>query len=65
MKPKNKDNLFTMTEVAKILRCSRPTVRRYIKRGKFKRVLFVDKQFLIYESSIEEFLRNHQVLGQK
>jgi len=62
MKSKNQDNLFTMTEIAKILRCTIPTVRRYIKKGKFKRVVFVDKQFLIYESSLEEFLRNHQVL---
>jgi len=61
MKPKNQDNLFTMAEVAKIIRCTVPTVRRYIKKGKFKRVVFVDKQFLVYESSIEEFLRNHQV----
>jgi len=62
MKPKNQDNLFTMAEVAKMLRCGVPTIRRYIKKGKFKRVVFVDKQFLIYESSLEEFLRNHQVL---
>ena len=62
MKTKNQDNLYTMAEVAKMLRCTRPTIRRYIKKGEFKRVVFVDKQFFIYESSIEEFLRNHQVL---
>ena len=54
----NQENLFTTAEIAKRLRCGIPTVRRYIKKGKFKRVAFVGKQFLVYESSIEEFIRS-------
>ena len=59
------DNLFTTAEVAKRLKCGVSTVRRYIKKGKFKRVAFVGKQFLVYESSLEEFLRNSDPLNSK
>jgi len=61
----NQDNLFTTAEVAKRLKCGVPTVRRYIKKGKFKRVAFVGKQFLVYESSIEEFLKRHDPRNSK
>lgn len=61
----NQDNLFTTAEVAKRLKCGIPTVRMYIKKGKFKRVAFVGKQFLVYESSIEEFLRNSDPMNPK
>ena len=61
----NQDNLFTTAEVAKRLKCSIPTVRMYIKKGKFKRVAFVGKQFLIYQSSVEEFLENHDPMNPK
>lgn len=53
------EKLLTTKEVAEVLRCGVTTVRMYIRKGKFKRVVFVGKQFLIYESSIEEFLKNH------
>ena len=61
----NQDNLLTTAEVAKRLKCGIPTIRRYIKKGKFKRVVFVGKQFLVYESSIEEFLRTHDPMNPK
>ena len=59
------DKLLTTKEVAEILRCGVETVRLYIKKGKFKRVTFVGKQFLIYESSVEEFLKNHDPMNFK
>jgi len=61
----SQDNLFTTAEVAKRLKCCVPTVRRYIKKRKFKRVVFVGKQFLVYESSVEEFLRNSDPMNPK
>lgn len=61
----SQDNLFTTAEVAKRLKCGIPTVRKYIRKGKFKRVVFVGKQFLVYESSIEEFLRRHDPMDLK
>ena len=61
----NHDDLFTTAEVAKRLKCGIPTVRRYIKKGKFKRVVFVGKQFLVYESSVEEFLRKSDPMNPK
>jgi len=60
-----KDKLLTTTEVANILRCGVPSVRKYIKRGKFKRLAFIGKQFLIYESSLEEFLKNSDPMNTK
>jgi len=61
----SQDNLFTTAEVAKRLKCGVPTVRKYIKNRKFKRVVFVGKQFLVYESSIDEFLRNRDPMNSK
>jgi len=61
----NQDNLLTTAEVAKRLKCGVSTVRRYIKKGKFKRVAFVGKQFLVYESSMEEFLRSSDPMNPK
>jgi len=59
------EKLLTTKEVAEILRCGVPTVRSYIKKGKFKRLVFVSKQFLIYQSSVEEFLENHDPMNFK
>ena len=59
------DKLLTTKEVAEILRCGVPSVRRYIKKGKFKRLVFIGKQFLVYESSVEEFLENHDPMNFK
>ena len=60
-----KDKLLTTAEVAKVLRCGVTTVRMYIRKGKFKRLVFIGKQFLIYESSVEEFLKNHDPMDFK
>jgi len=62
---RNQDNLFTTAEVAERLKCDVATVRMFIKKRKFKRVVFVGKQFLIYESSVEEFLRNSDPMNPK
>jgi excisionase family DNA binding protein len=59
------EKLLTTKEVAEILRCGIPSVRLYIKKGKFKRLVFIGKQFLIYESSVEEFLKNHDPMDPK
>jgi len=58
-----KDKLLTTTEVANILRCGVPSVRYYIKTRKFKQVIFVGKQFLIHESSVDEFIESSNVSG--
>ncbi len=60
-----KDKLLTTAEVAEVLRCGVPTIRMYIRKGKFKRVVFIGKQFLIYESSVEDFLKNHDPINFK
>ena len=60
-----KDKLLTTAEVANILRCGVPSVRKYIRERKFKRLVYVGKQFLIYESSLEEFLRNSNPMNNK
>ncbi len=60
-----KDKLLTTAEVAEILRCGIETVRTYIKKGKFKRLVFIGKQYLVYESSVEEFLENHDPMNFK
>jgi len=62
---RNQDNLFTTAEVAKRLKCDVATIRMFIKKRKFKRVVFVGKQFLIYESSVEEFLRKSDPMNPK
>lgn len=58
-----KDKLLTTAEVAEILRCGVPSVRKYIRKGKFKKCIWVGKQFLIPESDVEEFIENNNIYG--
>jgi len=55
--------LLTTAEVSKVLRCTVPTVLRYIREGKFSRVYFIGKGFLIPKNAVDEFLENTNVRG--
>ena len=57
------DKLLTTAEVAEVLRCGVPTIRRYIKTRKFKNCIWVGKQFLIPQSDLEEFIENNNIWG--
>lgn len=53
------DKFYTTKEIAIILRCCIPTIRRYIKEGKIKGWIYSGKQYLIPKESIEKYLRDH------
>ena len=58
-----KDKLLTTAEVAELLRCGVPTIRRYIRCGKIKNCIWRGKQFLIPERSLEEYLERYNISG--
>lgn len=55
----NEDELFTINQVAKRLRCSRVTLLKIRKEGKIKSVSIASK-ILFKKSEIERFLNNQQ-----
>jgi len=55
----NQGKLLTAEKVAERLNCTIPTVRKYIRQGKFSKFYFVGKGFLISQESFDEFLDNH------
>jgi len=55
----NQDSLLTTAQVARILKCCIPTVRTYIREGKFSQVYFIGKGFLVSQNAVDEFLNNH------
>jgi len=59
----DKDKLLTTAEVAEILRCSIGTVRIYIREGRFSRVYFIGKAFLVSEDAVDEFIENNNIGG--
>ena len=58
-----KDKLLTTVEVAEILRCGVSAIRKYIRKRKFKRCIWVGKQYLIPESDLDEFIKNNDIYG--
>jgi len=58
-----KEKLLTTAEVAEILRCSIGTVRGYIREGRFSRVYFIGKAFLVSENAVDEFIENSNIEG--
>lgn len=61
----NRKSLLTTAQVARILKRSIPTVRMYIREGKFSQVYFVGKGFLVSEKAVDEFLNNHNPSNHK
>ena len=52
------DRIFTAAEAAELLHKSKKTIYFYIRSGQLKAIKPGGKNFLIYESDLNEFIKN-------
>ena len=54
-----RNEIFTVAEVAKIMKVSQKTVYRWIESGRLKVARFGRKTYRIFENDLNKFIKRH------